>query len=117
VIQKIIFVLMHIINGNTSPRGEKMRGGNNRGRGRNQGNWPGNGPFRHLPPWERPGWIYGRGSCWYGTYSGVGSIPSTTTLRESQILVDQKDMLEVQLRSIQERLEQIEKRLSELDSD
>ena len=49
-----------------------MRRGNFRGRGRNQGNWPGNGPFSHLPPWERPGWIYGRGSCWYGTYSGVG---------------------------------------------
>jgi hypothetical protein len=47
----------------------------------------------------------------------VGSIPSTTPLRESQILVDQKGMLEVQLMSIQERLEQIEKRLSELDSD
>ncbi len=91
---------MHIINGNTPPRGEIMRGGNIRGRGRNQGNWPGNGPFRHLSPWERPGWIYGRGSCWYGTYSGVGSIPSTTPLRESQILVDQKGMLEVQLRSI-----------------
>jgi Family of unknown function (DUF5320) len=21
--------------------------------------WPGNGPFNHLPPWQRPGQIYG----------------------------------------------------------
>ena len=21
--------------------------------------WPGNGPFRDLPPWQRPGWRYG----------------------------------------------------------
>jgi hypothetical protein len=35
------------------------------GRGRKQGQWPGNGPFSHLPPWQRPGWLYGPGSCWY----------------------------------------------------
>ncbi len=29
------------------------------------GPWPGNGPFSHLPPWERPGWVYGRGYCWW----------------------------------------------------
>jgi hypothetical protein len=31
------------------------------------GPWPGNGPFSHLPPWERPGWIYGRGYCWWAS--------------------------------------------------
>lgn len=38
--------------------------------------WPGNGPFSYLPPWERPGWRYGPGSCWrsYG-YSGYGMYP------------------------------------------
>jgi len=25
--------------------------------------WPGNGPFSYLPPWQRPGWLYGRGYC------------------------------------------------------
>ena len=31
--------------------------------------WPGNGPWSHLPPWERPGWKLfggqgrGRGQC------------------------------------------------------
>jgi hypothetical protein len=24
--------------------------------------YPGNGPFRDLPPWQRPGWLYGTGS-------------------------------------------------------
>ncbi len=42
-----------------------QRGNRGRGRGRNQGPWPGNGPFSHLPPWQRPGWLYGPGSCWY----------------------------------------------------
>jgi len=32
------------------------------------GIWPGNGPWSHLPPWERPGWQLGggrgRGYCW-----------------------------------------------------
>ena len=42
-------------------RGNRGRG---RGQGRNQGQWPGNGPFSHLPPWQRPGWLYGPGSCW-----------------------------------------------------
>jgi hypothetical protein len=41
------------------------RGGRGRGRGGNQGPYPGHGPFSHLPPWQRPGWLYGPGSCWY----------------------------------------------------
>jgi hypothetical protein len=28
--------------------------------------WPGNGPFSNLPPWQRPGWIYGFGRGFYG---------------------------------------------------
>ena len=32
-------------------------------RGRGYGrNYPGNGPFRDLPPWQRPGWLYGAGA-------------------------------------------------------
>ncbi|MBO8174690.1 MAG: hypothetical protein H0Z18_05485 [Thermococcus sp.] len=34
------------------------------GRGRWTGPWPGNGPFSYLPPWQRPGWIYGRRAYW-----------------------------------------------------
>ena len=39
------------------------RGG--RGRGGWSGPWPGRGPFSYLPPWQRPGWLFGRGSCWW----------------------------------------------------
>jgi hypothetical protein len=31
-----------------------------RGGGRS-GRWPGRGPFSNLPPWQRPGWLYGYG--------------------------------------------------------
>ncbi len=29
------------------------------------GPWPGRGPFSYLPPWQRPGWIFGRRTCWW----------------------------------------------------
>ncbi|MGQ9680494.1 MAG: DUF5320 domain-containing protein [Candidatus Bathyarchaeia archaeon] len=37
-----------------------------RGR-RGSRSWPGAGPFSHLPPWQRPGWVYG-----YGRGAGLG---------------------------------------------
>lgn len=39
-----------------------------RGGGRS-GRWPGRGPFSNLPPWQRPGRIYGFGRGFYG-YGG-----------------------------------------------
>lgn len=48
--------------------------GKGRGWGRGWiGPWPGKGPFSYLPPWQRPGWIFGRGACrwlypWLGYY-------------------------------------------------
>jgi hypothetical protein len=47
-----------------------------RGRGGGWGGrWPGRGPFSYLPPWQRPGWIYGfgRGLYGYGRTYGYGS--------------------------------------------
>ncbi|MGB9759803.1 MAG: hypothetical protein ACPLZG_08285 [Thermoproteota archaeon] len=35
------------------------------GYGRGYGLWPGRGPFSYLPPWQRPGWYFGRGACWW----------------------------------------------------
>jgi len=35
------------------------------GRGGWWGPWPGRGPFSYLPPWQRPGWLFGRGACWW----------------------------------------------------
>ena len=50
------------------PWGWGWRGG---GWGRWTGPWPGRGPFSYLPPWQRPGWLFGRGACWwlFGPYA------------------------------------------------
>ena len=41
-----------------------------RGGGRS-GPWPGRGPFSHLPPWQRPGWLFGYGGGpGYGYWGG-----------------------------------------------
>jgi hypothetical protein len=90
-----------------------MRGGYGRSGGR--GRWPGNGPFRDLPPWERPGWLYGRGSCWYIGYrpSTSAVVPSFSAVNDLQALQSQKDLLEKQIQSLQDSLKNIEKRLSE----
>jgi len=41
-------------------------------RGR-RGRYPGNGPFRNLPPYQRPGWLYGYGrGMGYGRGYGLG---------------------------------------------
>ena len=51
------------------------------GRGLSGGPWPGRGPFSHLPPWQRPGCVYGRGACWWflnpWLRSGYGAQPAT----------------------------------------
>ncbi len=95
-----------------------MRYGN---RGRS-GAWPGNGPFRDLPPWERPGWLYGPGSCWtlgYWRTTGVPAVPSVpsgslTAAQELEMLNRQKEAIEAQLQNIQQTLARIEKRTEEL---
>ncbi len=97
-----------------------------RGRGRGQyGSWPGRGPFCNLPPWQRPGWLYGRGSCWY-LYSqylqrddpsmlipSLKSQPSTLPFvdkeQEKALLEQYIKNLEIQLDNVRSRLEEIEK--------
>jgi hypothetical protein len=97
-------------------RGGYGRGSGGYGRSGGRGRWPGNGPFRNLPPWERPGWLYGRGSCWYMGYRpSVGSVvPQFSTGDGLQALQNQKELLEEQLKNLQDSLRNIEKRLSEI---
>ncbi|HID60478.1 MAG TPA: hypothetical protein EYP46_01285 [Hadesarchaea archaeon] len=46
--------------------GPSFSWGRGRGWGRGWfGPWPGRGPFSYLPPWQRPGWWFGRGACWW----------------------------------------------------
>ncbi|MEM3476440.1 MAG: hypothetical protein QXL69_02415 [Candidatus Bathyarchaeia archaeon] len=51
------------------------------GRGRRRsgaqaGPWPGAGSFSYLPPWQRPGWIYGKGA--FNSYTGYSGTPAST---------------------------------------
>jgi hypothetical protein len=96
-----------------------------RGRGRGQrGPWPGRGPFSNLPPWERPGWLYGRGSCWY-LYSKdlqqdapnapippVISQPTTFPFANKE---QEKTMLENYIKGLETQIEAIKKRLEEIE--
>jgi hypothetical protein len=83
-----------------------------RGRG-TAGPWPGRGPYSNLPPWERPGWLYGRGACWY-MYGPYRAVPPTNPEDEAAMLAEQKTAIEEQLKSMQETLKRIQERLSEI---
>jgi len=104
-----------------------------RGRGGGRpGPWPGRGPFSYLPPWQRPGWLYGRGACWWLSAPYLQSItpqipvavpptsvsptipmpfaPSTLTKeQETQMLQQQVQALESQLDAIRKRLQELSK--------
>ncbi len=108
--------------------------GRGAGRGFFVGQWPGRGPFSHLPPWQRPGWVYGRGACWrflwpwlmsgYGSsppaqsapgygylplgYPGYPQLPSEMTKEEEQRVLGEE------LSALEGRVEEIKKRLAEL---
>lgn len=90
-----------------------------RGRG-GSGPWPGRGPFSHLPPWERPGWLYGRGACWWlsspyaRTYPYPSLAPTLKPEEEANILKEQRAFIEEQLKALQETVKKIEARLEEL---
>ena len=77
-----------------------------RGRGGWYGSWPGRGPFSDLPPWERPGWTYGRGACW--RFLGSPYIQNYPNEKE------EKTYLEASKKELEEQLKNIEKRINEL---
>ena len=93
-----------------------------RRRGRS-GFWPGRGPFSYLPPWQRPGWLYGRGACWWLLDPKVQSniqqtqpttmqpplVPSFTMKQEQEMLAQQEKILKAQLDAISKRLEKLSK--------
>lgn len=78
--------------------------------------YPGFGPWRHLPPWERPGWKYGRGRCWrflpgrgYGG-SAYGPYASEYTENEIEMLEEEAKFLEDRLNEVKRRLDEMRKR-------
>jgi hypothetical protein len=82
--------------------------------GRGMGNYPGNGPFSHLPPWQRPGYLYGRGACRY-LYTAPYSTPLATPQDETAILNDQKTAVETQIKAMHETLAKIQERLNAIN--
>jgi hypothetical protein len=100
-------------------------------RGGRYGRYPGNGPFRDLPPWQRPGWIYGGGAGWGRYYtddptkcarfpwlprwwwsnpenSSQFPISQPPAPQEREFLEEQKTFLENNIAEIKKRLEELE---------
>jgi hypothetical protein len=89
------------------------------------GPWPGRGPLSYLPPWERPGWILGRGAywrlpgqpAWYGTPPSIGYgfppyyTPSPPPEEEHAALEEYKKDLEEELKGIEARIEELKSAL------
>ena len=100
-----------------------------------RGRYPGNGPFRDLPPWQRPGRTYGYGggfgrgfgrgynadptTCarfpwlprwWWSDPENAGSYPMPPATNPDT----EKQYLEGQLKLLSNELEQIKKRLGEI---
>jgi len=113
------------------------------GYGGRRGIYPGNGPFRDLPPWQRPGWLYGYGRgygmgyyagdpsrCarfpwlprwWWANpdYQGVSPItpsamPNTPLAASTE---QEREYLSQQMQYLEKELEAINKRLQELRSE
>lgn len=97
-------------------------------RGR-RGRYPGHGPFRDLPPWRRPGRLYGYGmgywytgdpsKCarfpwmprwWWASPEYEGGLPTPGASTEEQ----ERRFLETQVKGLEEELASMKKRLEEL---
>jgi len=83
------------------------------------GPWPGRGPFSYLPPWQRPGWLYGRGACrWLFAPYPQATIPQAAAVTPPPQTTDPKEqeiaMLEQQMKLLEQTMEQVRKRLVEL---
>jgi hypothetical protein len=95
-----------------------------RGRGGWGGPWPGRGPFSYLPPWQRPGWLYGRGACWWLYNPNLeltippsatsALIPPTQPFVSAPTKEEEIQMLEGQMKDLESYLDAIRKRLEEI---
>ncbi|MEM2897626.1 MAG: hypothetical protein QXG01_08720 [Candidatus Bathyarchaeia archaeon] len=84
------------------------------------GPWPGRGPFSYLPPWQRPGWLFGPGACWWLLGLGTGwpytygfpqRFPMLPPKEELSALEESKKALEEELKGIEARIEELKKTL------
>lgn len=75
--------------------------------------WPGRGPFSHLPPWQRPGWLHGPGACLW--MSGSRFTPSYKS--SLPIAADQIKDFEVYKEELETELNQVNKEIKQLKKD
>ena len=109
-----------------------------------RGRYPGNGPFRDLPPWQRPGQVYGYGrgyglgygrgygyagdptKCarfpwlprwWWSTPDYQGAVPVPPADASAAPVPDERNFLQDQTKYLEQELAAIRKRLEELGSE
>jgi hypothetical protein len=82
------------------------------------GPWPGRGPFSDLPPWQRPGWVYGgRGfgrGWWWANPAYAYQPPKPAPEDELAALEDYKKQLGDEKASIEQEINEIETQIKEL---
>ena len=88
--------------------------------------YPGNGPFRDIPPYQRPGYLYGGGRGYWGTdptkcarfpwlQRWWWANPDTETpIVQTSAPESEKEFLETQLGYLSKEIEQIKNRLEEI---
>jgi len=99
-----------------------------RGRGCGR-NYLGNGPFRDLPPWQRPGWIYGAGAGAMGTTDPYTCQRFPWLPRRWWAYIDwkqgqtilpsieqSKQMIEQQITEAEDYINMLKKKIAETDS-
>jgi hypothetical protein len=106
----------------TKEKKRKMRHGR-----RNQ--YPGNGPFRDVPPYQRPGYLYGGGrgrgytgtdptKCarfpWLTRWWWANPDSTTTGIAPPEAPSSEKEFLENQLGYLAKEMEQVKSRIEEL---
>ncbi|MGQ9788076.1 MAG: hypothetical protein ACUVQM_01990 [Candidatus Hadarchaeaceae archaeon] len=73
------------------------------------GYWPGRGPFSFLPPWERPGWLYGPWACWWfhtqRPYRG-----EATVKEDLEYLKSYAEELKLALEEVESKIKSLESR-------
>jgi len=68
------------------------------------------GPFSYLPPWERPGWSFGRGACWRYWHSAAPfpyKAQAPTSKEELEALEAYKSELEGELKGTEARIKEL----------
>ena len=92
-----------------------------------RGRYPGNGPWRDVPPYQRPGWTAGYGRGYGRGYGFTGTDPTkcarfpwlprwwwSNPAADAPVPSTEKEFLEGQVTALTKELEDLKKRLAEI---